>query len=404
MEIETLKRSHLKRNILIGIVIVLITSAIIFEFTKAKYRVTESIPLVNGTINYNLADLNIVAISVDGKPSDTIPEGNYELIEDSYCTVNGKENTTITLSYDADTQTSTVLPFTTKGTKCYLDFAKKLSAIETIEKLYSNNQNILAYDDYNNLRYIGSNPNNYVSFNNELWRIIGVFSEDTHGLSGQKLIKIIRSKSLENIAWNDNNLNNWPTASLQTTLNGDYLKGTGSYTSTGIKNDTARNMIETVIWKLGGAKSWSNASNGLARHFYGYERGTAVYEANSTTWNGKIALMYPSDYGYATSGGSSTKRASCLAKEITGWSDSGYIECANNNWLYDNSDNQWTLTTSTSYYFDVIIIYRIAYQAHLSVYNADRLESVRPSLYLKSSVSITGGDGSSSNPYTLELN
>ena len=136
MEIETLKRSHLKRNILIGIVIVLITSAIIFEFTRAKYRVTESIPLVNGTINYNLADLNIVAISVDGKPSDTIPEGNYELTEDSYCTVNGKENTTITLSYDADTQTLTVLPFTTKGTKCYLDFAKKLSAIETIEKLY----------------------------------------------------------------------------------------------------------------------------------------------------------------------------------------------------------------------------------------------------------------------------
>ena len=29
-----------------------------------------------------------------------------------------------------------------------------------------------------NIRYYGSNPNNYVSFNNELWRIIGVFGNN----------------------------------------------------------------------------------------------------------------------------------------------------------------------------------------------------------------------------------
>ena len=52
MEIETLKRSHLKRNILIAVVIVLIISAVILNFTRARYRVTESILLVNGTINY----------------------------------------------------------------------------------------------------------------------------------------------------------------------------------------------------------------------------------------------------------------------------------------------------------------------------------------------------------------
>ena len=72
MEIETLKRSHLKRNIIIGVVVVAIISAIILNFTRAKYRTTQSIPLVNGTINYSAADLNIVAITVDGEPSDTI--------------------------------------------------------------------------------------------------------------------------------------------------------------------------------------------------------------------------------------------------------------------------------------------------------------------------------------------
>ena len=60
MTYETLKRSHVKRNILIAVVIVVILSAIILTFTKAKYRTTESMPLLNGTINYTLADLNIV--------------------------------------------------------------------------------------------------------------------------------------------------------------------------------------------------------------------------------------------------------------------------------------------------------------------------------------------------------
>ena len=121
MKFELLKQSHLKRNILIGVVVVLILAAIILTFTRAKYRTTQSIPLVNGTINYSLADLNIVAITVDGE--DTIPEGNYELASTSYCTY--KDGSTIdglTLKYDSNTKAFSISPYTTKGTKCYLDF------------------------------------------------------------------------------------------------------------------------------------------------------------------------------------------------------------------------------------------------------------------------------------------
>ena len=67
MEFEVLKKSHLKRNIIIGIVIVAIISAVILNFTKAKYRTTQSIPLVNGTINYSLADLNIIGLYINGE-------------------------------------------------------------------------------------------------------------------------------------------------------------------------------------------------------------------------------------------------------------------------------------------------------------------------------------------------
>ena len=196
MKFEVLKQSHLKRNIMIGVIAVLIISAIILNFTRAKYRTTQSIPLVNGTINYSLADLNIVAITVDGETVDTIPEGNYELTEESYCTVNGEEDSSISISYEADTQLLTVTPFSTKGTKCYLDFVtattKKVDTVlgtidvnldtpnfantsctsgcdETTVGIYETTDN-LGTSYY----YRGDVENNYVQFAGYYWRIIRI--------------------------------------------------------------------------------------------------------------------------------------------------------------------------------------------------------------------------------------
>ncbi len=406
MEFETLKQSHLKRNIMIGVVAVLIISAVVLNFTRAKYRVTQSIPLVNGTINYSLADLNIVALYIDGVASEELDSSkNYTLDTDqSTCTYkDGSTIQNLTLNYDSDTKTFTIAPYTTKGTKCtlYFEESKGTPATDVIEDAYTNNTTTLAYDEANNLRYIGADPNNYVLFNDELWRIIGVFSEDTHGVSGQKLIKIIRSESLGSIAWDSANTNDWSTASLQTTLNGDYLNGSGSYASTGIKSDTARNMIETVTWKLGGTASYTSSSNGLASHFYGYERGTTVYSGRPTTWSGKVALMYPSDYGYATSGGSTTNRDACLAKELYNWDSSSFSDCKNNDWLYDSSTIQWTLTPRSSSSYYVFFVY---YHGYVNYTNfVGNSGGVRPSVYLTSNVKILGGDGTSNSPYTLEV-
>ncbi len=405
MEFEVLKKNHLKRNIVIGVIAVLIISAIILNFTRAKYRVTQSIPLVNGTINYSLADLNIVALYIDGVAADELDSSkNYTLnTEQSTCTYkDGSTIQNLTLSYDSDTKTFTIAPYTAKGTKCTLYFNeyKEPTAAETIESIYLDNQNILAYDEANNLRYIGANPNNYVQFNDELWRIIGVFSEDSHGVIGQKLIKIIRSELLGSMAWDSASTNNWSTASLQTTLNGDYLNGSGSYASTGIKSDTARNMIATVTWKLGGTASYTSASNGLASHFYGYERGTTVYSGNPTTWMGKVALMYPSDYGYATSGGFTTNREACLAKELYNWDSSSFSDCKTNDWLYDSSTTQWTLTSRLG---PGSVFLTNSSGSLGGAYNiTPNSWGVRPSVYLKSFVSITGGTGTSANPYTLQ--
>ena len=413
MTFETLKRSHLKRNIIIALIAVGIISAVVLNFTRAKYRTTQSMPLINGTINYAPYDYKAVAMYLDGEPVDTLPDGKYELTSESYCTnEDNVKDESIKLSYDSASRSLTITPMDKKGTKCYLYFDKVPSIPEIIEAAYGENQDILAYDETvdNNLRYIGADPNNYVYFNCadydspssstcDLWRIIGVFNENSHGTSGEKLVKLIRSDSLGNIAWDSANTNNWSTASLQTTLNGDYLNGSGSYASSGIKNDTTENMIANVIWKLGGTANYDSTSNGLASHWYGYERGTTVYSGRPTTWQGKIALMYPSDYGYATSGGSTTNREACLAKELYNWDSSSYSDCKNNDWLFNSSTNQWTLTPYSSNSSGVFRVFNTGY-----VYNYAARNSFgfRPSVYLTSNVSISGGDGTMNNPYTLK--
>ena len=92
MEFEVLKKSHLKRNILIGVLIIGIIAAIILNFTRAKYRVTESIPLVTGTINYSPYDIHVSTKLLVGEDEyidlDSIPTSTNVSLMSSSCTNN----------------------------------------------------------------------------------------------------------------------------------------------------------------------------------------------------------------------------------------------------------------------------------------------------------------------------
>ncbi len=121
MKYEVLKRSHLKRNIIIAVLVVALISAIILNFTQAKYRVTESIPLIQGTINFSPSDLNLMAVYLnkngDTISSDKVPHVGYTLnTEQSICEVNDVEDETIEIVYE-----NGLLNFNglgNKGTKC----------------------------------------------------------------------------------------------------------------------------------------------------------------------------------------------------------------------------------------------------------------------------------------------
>ena len=155
-------------------------------------------------------------------------------------------------------------------------------------------------------------------------------------------------------------------------------------------------MIDNAVWNLGGSSTYNDVT---ASMFYEKERGTKTYQnSRPTTWTGQIALMYPSDYGYATSGGS-TGRDTCLSYSIHNWDS--YSDCYNHNWLYDSSNWQWTLTPCSVHSSRV---FYVSSNGTVSYYDASNAShAVSPVVYLSSNVIISGGNGSESSPFTLSL-
>ena len=264
--------------------------------------------------------------------------------------------------------------------------------------------------DGGNIRYYGTNPNNYMYFNCktypdtncELWRIIGVFD-------GR--LKIMRNESIGKLAFdqdkNDDSSkttfdNDWSTATLQKLLNGSYYTGSGTIiyysnnygmdsttlnmNNIGLKNDITRNMIAVLPWNLGGWNSMSLYSNQI----YVYERGTKVYTGRPTIWSGKIGLIYASDYGYSND-------LSKCSQTLVNYSDT---TCKGNTWLlykqsilsltHDSGSNRgvWNAVYNGSF-----VGGSLAIDAHY----------ILPTLYLNSDISIESGAGSSSNPYKLSV-
>jgi len=269
-------------------------------------------------------------------------------------------------------------------------------------------------EELKDYRYIGPSPNNYVTFNGETWRMIGVFTvEDERGRK-EKRIKLIREESLGNYSWDNkiagdgsssssNGSNDWTDSRLKDVLNsGAYYNRTKGTCPAGQNNTTiacdfssngltpeAKSMLASTKWYLGAVASSYN--NDKANEYYRYERGTEVYSGRALSWIGEVGMVYPSDYGYATSG------SSCLNTVLYNYSSS----CASTDWLYTSLINQWTITPGSD---DLYYAFRVSSSGTINgVFAYDTNIGVRPSVYLKSSVSISSGDGSRENPYQLKI-
>ena len=331
-------------------------------------------------------------------------------------------------------------------TRCNLYFKKiDITAVDYIKELAKYDTETLATDEAGgNVRYIGKSPDNYVNIDGDIWRIIGVMKDIDDG-TGKKSdrVKLIRSSSIGKYSWDSSDskvnygkgVNEWSQADLMKLLNPGYesesvggslywngKSGTCysgkanattscNFTSTGIK-DKLKSLISDAIWNTGANDGKTYTYNNIiTSKFYELERSDNTGKicssgdycndplGRTTAWVGKVGLMYPSDYGYATSGGSTTDRATCLNTYLNSWGGSSVSDCKNNDWLYDSSI-QWTISPSADS-SRVSFVFYVDNVGMVDCLNARASYDVRPVVYLSQSVVIQSGDGSRGNPFIL---
>ena len=275
--------------------------------------------------------------------------------------------------------------------------------------------------DAGNIRYYGSSPNNYIYFNCsdysnqssstcETWRIIGVFDDK---------VKIMRGSMIGSYSWDRRSVdgsagyNNWSDSDLMKLLNSGYESESvgGSlywnakkgvcykdapeetiacdFTSIGLKNDTTKNMISETTYYMRGHDS----EMVYVETMYDKERvsGKLFDNTLSTTWTGKIAVPYSSDYGYAVDLSKCKKQLDSYDDEI----------CTANNWMESIMTSNWLLTPNSDDSNSAWVVGSTGYVgAGASAANAI---GITPVLSLNSKLTIKSGTGSSSTPYQLSL-
>ena len=239
-------------------------------------------------------------------------------------------------------------------------------------------------------RYRGGNTsvNNYVMFNNEIWRIIGIMPvEDVKGNVENK-IKIIRENTFDDsFNWSNNGSNNWAISTLNDYLNTTYYNSLST---------DAKSMISTAKYYLGGYNGYPQITSdvmwryereaGGSMFFYGSNAPTLVSE------NRKIALMYVSDYGYAASKECTTTLYGYASDKMCNTSG---------NWLFSGK-SEWLLAHCAANSYSA---YPLLSNGNVDTgYNIGYYKLyVRPVLYLVSDIKISGGIGSNDDPYILSI-
>ncbi len=253
----------------------------------------------------------------------------------------------------------------------------------------------------NGYRYEGSDPNNYVMFNNELWRVIGVFNTTlSDGLTKQDLVKLIRYEPISGLAWNANMKNTWNDSPLKSKLNNEYLNSQDSlcnigkeitrnckFSAIGIKQG-AKEKIENVTWNLKGYNKYT--CDITVDVMYNNERllNGLIPEGGSATGTGKVGLMYASDYGYAVLANSCNRTIN-----LNSYSKQ---ECGGNNWLYKDG-NTYTLAPLAG----SSNVTGIGFDGSLAQTSSHVSFDILPTIYLKSNVKYMSGTGTYFNPFII---
>ena len=371
-------------------------------------------PLINGTINYDLSDLNLIGAYIqegeEYKQVNEIPLSGYEFNSDeSYCTVNG-ENINATINFDIETQTLSIVPLTKKGTKCYLYFDEKSSGSEYI--LASPNAPTNHTTDWTGKEsyYYTGNPDNWVSFAGFYWRIIRI--------NGDGSIRMIYQGVADS-----------PTPDAGNMTGEGTQIGTGQFNSSDDNNMYVGYMyqcgqlhgLQTSSTIKGVLDSWYKnniANTGFGDYvdgnagFCGDRRvtsgtgistSTTYYQPSTRISNSRPSLTCQTEDIYTTSGSGTGNKAltqpiglisadEAMFAGIPWWAN----ESNTNNYLYtDNS--YWTMSPD---HFSSSYAYMLLTGSSIGFSSTSYTAGVRPVINIRADVQITGS-GTSTDPFIV---
>ena len=338
-----------------------------------------------------------IALLVDGKVSNTFPSKGLYQIDITCDNADGV--------WDVDNWKLDIKNIT-GNVSCNVSFTSSPKLLSNVVNTTSTSGEVsgngfIYKPDENGVRYKGNNPNNYIWYNGELYRIIGktpvCTAVNTDGTcstwNNNGLVKIIRNDSIGGLVYNANTTSSstWVGSTIQKNLNECFLGQINSrnnttcatycysyyssykpvakcdYTKNGIASSGEYyNMIyDGVYWNIDVTSSTSTS-------------GKTQYDKEKTRLTSttlKVGLMYASDYGYAMNSTNDYK----------------------NNWLFTKGF-EWTMTARSS-----SRPVGVDYIGGLSSLSASNGYAVRPVLYLKSNVYVVSGNGTEGNPYKLML-
>ncbi len=447
--------------IVLGLIVLLFTVVIVLR-SFALYEEKKEFDVIKGRVpdqNYDVMFSFSLEDEAGNKTNlETIPEG-----KDYKVTVDCNNGSTGVWDYEA--WGPLIQNLANTRTKCKINFGPQITLIDTIKNtsvvttgsgLYSiphHDANITYTTDetevqnlkQTELRYAGSNPNNYVWFNGELWRMIGLVNTP----EGQR-VKLVRNESIGSYSWDTSEsninagggVNEWSQADIMKLLNPGYetevvggslywnrssgtcyiaqrnVIGDCNFQESGLTNE-AKGMIDRVTWNTGSNDGYTHTYNNVNTFdVYNIERSNQIEKICTSdniyctdtverysSWKGKVGLMYPSDYGYATSGGSTTSRDICLQSVLHQLNKPEVSDCPNNNWLSKPTENQWLLSPYTESLGGSYYVFYLYFEDYISVSNRASCAdlAIYPSLHLIPSVKLTEGTGEITSPFILKL-
>lgn len=220
--------------------------------------------------------------------------------------------------------------------------------------------------------------------------------DPTNNYSGAAIMNLMNpgydSLSVNNsLYWNSGSGNCYNAAGGATT--------SCDFTSTGLKNDTTRNLISTEKYYLYAPRTGELYADQLYVQERGASPGSQYDGSNDNPpmsrngyWEGKVGLLYLSDHAYGATPGS-------CPLPVFNWPSL----CLRSDWLaYETEERFITPSFKQS---NVWFARKIGtLEGHINSGDAAEAINIRPVLYLYANQEFKAGDGTSSNPFQLTVN